>query len=172
MRSSPKPEPTETWILNASPIISMAKAGYLSLFDRLATILVPEAVAGEILNGPPSDPARKALESGWGKLVSSSTIPEAILEWGLGAGESTVLALSLERPHCCAVLDDGAARRCARALGVSFLGTLGVILRAQRAELISSAVPVLKALQAAGLRLDADTVRVALKRVSGEHWPE
>jgi hypothetical protein len=52
---------TETWILNASPIITLAKVGYLSLFDDLpSTFLIPEAVSREILNGPISD-ARPAL---------------------------------------------------------------------------------------------------------------
>lgn len=171
MSSSPKPEPAETWIVNASPIITMAKAGQLRLFDQLANVVIPGAVADEILNGPPSDPARKALESGWGRLASPAAIPGAVLEWGLGGGESAVLALALERPGCSAVLDDGAARRCARALGLPFLGTLGAVLRAQQAGLIPSAVPVLKSLQNAGLRLDDHTVRTALERVSGEHWP-
>lgn len=46
----------------------MAKAGYLHLFDELAAKrLIPEPVAREILAAPPSDPARKALESGLGK---------------------------------------------------------------------------------------------------------
>jgi predicted nucleic acid-binding protein len=169
MSSSPKP--AETWIINASPIITMAKAGQLSLFDRLANVVIPGAVVDEILNGPPSDPARKALESGWGRLASPAVIPEVVLEWGLGAGESAVLALALERPGCSAVLDDGAARRCARALGLSFLGTLGAVLRAQKASLIPLAVPVLKSLQNVGLHLDNHTVQSALEQVSGEHWP-
>lgn len=172
MSSSPKPDSTETWIVNASPIITMAKAGHLQIFERLATVLVPDAVVREILQGPSSDPARKVLESGWGQRISPSAIPETVLEWGLGAGESAVLALALDRPQCSAVLDDGAARRCARALNLPFLGTLGAVLRAQRAGLITSATPVLKALQAAGLRLDTKTIRVALERVSGEQWPE
>ncbi|HEV2852503.1 MAG TPA: DUF3368 domain-containing protein [Thermoanaerobaculia bacterium] len=113
-------KPTETWIVNASPIITMAKTGQLLLFDQLASVVVPGAVADEILKGPPSDPGRKALENGWGRLASPVAIPEAVLEWGLGAGESAVLALALERPDCSAVLDDGAARRCARALGLLF----------------------------------------------------
>jgi predicted nucleic acid-binding protein len=172
MSSLQKPEPTETWILNASPIITMAKAGHLQLFDRLATVVIPHAVAREISNSSPSDPARKALDSGWGQLASPASIPESVLEWGLGAGESAVLALALERPHCTAVVDDGAARRCARVLRVSFLGTLGAVLRARRANLISSAVPVLKDLQAAGLHLDDGTIRGALERISGELWPD
>lgn len=86
----------EPWVVNASPVITLAKAGYLHLFDQLAhEVLLPTPVISEILAGPPADPARKAVESGWGHPVAPGPIPDLILEWGLGAGESSVLALAL-----------------------------------------------------------------------------
>jgi predicted nucleic acid-binding protein len=82
-----------------------------------------------------------------------------------------VLALALERTGCTVVLDDEAARRCARTLDLPVLGTLGLVLRAKRAGLIPSSVTVLEALRSAGFRLDNKTIRDALRRVTGEHWP-
>ena len=162
---------SETWIFNASPLITMAKADYLQLFEQLATdLLIPEPVAQEILASPPSDPARKALESGWGKITFLKEIPSEILEWGLGKGESGVLALAVERPGCKVVLDDAAARRSARALDIPLIGTLGAVLRARQMGLIESAGQVLTALRAAGLRLGEETIRTSLERI-GETWP-
>jgi predicted nucleic acid-binding protein len=170
-RSSRKPALSETWIVNASPLISLAKAGYLDLLSKLAPhVIVPDAVASEVLAGLPSDPARKALENGWGDRASPRQIPSNVLEWGLGAGESAVLALCLEKSGCKAVLDDAAARSCARALELPLLGTLAVVLRARHAGLIPSASQVMAALREAGLRLDDKTIRSALERV-GEIWP-
>ena len=161
---------SETWIVNASPLISLAKAGYLDLLSKLASrVIVPDAVASEILAGLPSDPARKALEGDWGDRSSPREIPGKILEWGLGAGESAVLALCLETSGCRAVLDDAAARNCARALELPLLGTLAVVLRARHAGLIPSASLAMAALREAGLRLDDKTIRLALERV-GEIW--
>jgi predicted nucleic acid-binding protein len=149
----------------------MAKAGYLHLFEQLAAhILIPESVAREILVAPSSDPAREALEGGWGERASPREIPPSILEWGLGSGESGVLALALERRGCWAVLDDAAARRCARAMEVPLIGTLGAVLQAKRLGLIDSAAQVLMALRAAGLRLDDNVVSVSLKQAVGEDW--
>jgi predicted nucleic acid-binding protein len=162
---------SDLWVVNASPIITLAKAGYLHLLDQLASILVPEAVVSEISAGPDFDPARKALADGWGTRSVPREIPESVLEWGLGAGESAVLALSLEDRRRSAVLDDAAARRCARTLGVPILGTLAVVLRAKQAGLISSASQVAAALVQAGLRLDDKTLREALERGAAEPWP-
>jgi predicted nucleic acid-binding protein len=103
--------------------------------------------------------------------MSAREVPAVVLEWGLGSGESGVLALSLENPGCTAVLDDAAARRCARSLRIPLIGTLGAILRAKRLGLIASAAEAVVALRAAGLRLDDDTIRISLQRAVGEDWP-
>lgn len=162
---------SDLWVVNASPIITLAKAGHLHLLDQLASILVPEAVAREITAGPDSDPARRAIADGWGSRSTPREIPESVLEWGLGAGESAVLALSIEQSGRTAVLDDAAARRCARTLNIPVLGTLAVVLKAKQAGLISSASQVVTALVQAGLRLDDETVRHALERGAAEPWP-
>lgn len=162
---------SDLWVVNASPIITLAKVGHLHLLDQLASILVPEAVVREIAAGPDSDPARRALEDGWGTRSAPGEIPESVLEWGLGAGESAVLALTLENSSRTAVLDDAAARRCARTLGIPVLGTLAVVLRAKQAGLIPSASQVAASLVQAGLRLDDETLRKALERGAAESWP-
>ncbi|HYN22573.1 MAG TPA: DUF3368 domain-containing protein [Thermoanaerobaculia bacterium] len=134
-------------------------------------MIVPEAVVREVEAGPAADPARKALESGWGIRSAPREIPGSVLEWGLGAGETEVLALSLEEKGRTAVLDDAAARSCALALDVRFIGTLAVVLRAKQAGLISSAAHVAAVLVGAGLRLDDETLRKALERGAAESWP-
>lgn len=124
---------SEVWVANASPVIVLAKVGYLELLRKLPEeLLLPEAVVTEILAGPSSDPARQALENGWGLRASPKAIPSKLLEWGLGAGETAVLALTLEHSPCTAVLDDAAARLCAKASKIPVLGTLGVVLRAKK----------------------------------------
>lgn len=161
---------SEVWVANASPVIVLAKVGYLELLRKLPEeLLLPEAVVTEILAGPSSDPARQALENGWGLRAAPKVIPHELLEWRLGAGETAVLALALERSPCTAVLDDAAARVCAKASKVPVLSTLGVVLRAKKRALIPRADEVLKTLHGAGLHLDDRTIRLALNRI-GETW--
>ena len=53
------------WVVNASPIICLAKEGYTDLLFKLpGEIIVPKAVAEEILAGSISDPARQLLVTG------------------------------------------------------------------------------------------------------------
>jgi predicted nucleic acid-binding protein len=160
---------SDIWVVNASPVIALAKAERIDLLERSCReLLVPEAVVAEILAGPPSDPARHAIQGGWGQTVACPHIPPRLLEWGLGTGETAVLALAAER-RLTAVLDDAAARTCAKALGIDVIGTLGVVLRAKKKAIIPSAADVLKALRTAGLYLNDDVVRAALEGI-GEGW--
>lgn len=159
-----------TWILNASPVITLARVESLYLVEKLASeVIVPEPVSREILLGPQEDPARQMIEGGWGHQTSVVAIPERVIEWGLGAGESAVLALSTQRRNAVAILDDATARQCARALQVPVMGTLGIVLRARVQGLIPSASELVHELQRAGLYLDLGTVRTALEGI-GESW--
>ncbi len=163
---------SDTWVVNASPIIALAKVDRLHLLDDLCNeLIVPEAVVAEILAGPPSDHARRAIEGGWATTAAANRITPDLLEWGLGTGETAVLAVAMELTTATVVLDDAAARTCAKALGIGMIGTLGVVLRAKRKAMISSAADVLKALRAAGLRLDDNVIRSALQGI-GETWKQ
>jgi predicted nucleic acid-binding protein len=159
------------WVINASPLISLARIGRLDLLEAPEHVLrVPEAVVKEVLAGPPSDPARQALEGGFGGPPTSAPIDLRVVEWGLGAGETAVLSQAMSI-GATAVLDDGRARTAARVLGVKVIGTLGVVLNARREQRIDSAATVLRALRDAGMRLDDATIAAALVRSVGEDWP-
>ena len=158
----------DVWVVDASPLIILGQAGKLELLERLSErLVVPAAVAEEVLAGP-EDAAHRALRTGWGEQRLAD-VPEAVAEWSLGQGESAVIALALEL-GATAVLDDRSARRCARAFGVSVIGTLGVILRAKRCGLVDAAAPIIRSVLDAGLFYEDEGVRRLLEGV-GECWP-
>jgi len=76
-----------------------------------------------------------------------------------------VLTWASAHPGTTAVLDDLAARRCARSLGIPIRGTLGLILTAKRRRMITQARPVLEQLRAAGMYLSDSVMNRALKTV-------
>jgi hypothetical protein len=160
----------EVWIANTSPVIVLARAGCVDLLERQSTELVlPGSVVEEIVAGPASDPARRLVEHGWGVVASPKETPAELLEWGLGPGETAVLALARERAQATAVLDDATARACAKAIGVPVIGTLGVVVRAKRQGIVESAAEIMTAITNAGLYVDDATIRMALERI-GETW--
>jgi len=55
----------ENWILNASPLIVLARIGREDLIlNQADQVVVPQAVATEIEAGPTRDPARRILAAG------------------------------------------------------------------------------------------------------------
>jgi predicted nucleic acid-binding protein len=163
---------SDLWIVNASPLIVLAKIGHLDLLRRLASdVVVPQAVVEEVLAGPADDPARVALEAGWGTRCDPGPIPVRLHEWGLGRGETAVLAAALQRPGSTAILDDGSRRTCARALGVPVFGTIGVILRSRKAGLVPAVEPLITAVRDAGLRIDDDLLSSVLREAAEKARP-
>jgi predicted nucleic acid-binding protein len=156
----------DLWVVNASPVITLAKVKQLHLLEKLSgSLLLPTAVATEILAGGASDPARMFVASGWGQRATPSIIPHAVIEWGLGGGETAVLALAIERGPAMVVLDDASARTAARTLNLPVIGTLGVIVQAKLREFIPSAADVIADLRAAGLFLDQEVVAAVLQQL-------
>jgi predicted nucleic acid-binding protein len=93
------------------------------------------------------------LETGWIRRVEMNAIASEILIWNLGLGESEVLSLALADKSYVAMIDDRAARNCARTLGIHTLGTGGALVLAKRRGLIPSVSIALQQLLDAGLWL-------------------
>ena len=171
MKSSPKSPIAEKWVVNSSPIIALGRVGQIKLITGLSQkAVMPQAVKEELLNAPIGDPARTAVESGLFEIIETPPPPPEILAWGLGKGETAVLSYALASPDWVAILDDSAARRCARSLSIRLTGTLSVVILAKQHGLIESAAQVLRALQNNEFRLDDTIIREALAKTVGENW--
>lgn len=85
-----------------------------------------------------------------------------VAAWGLGEGESAVISHAVRHRGATAVLDDRAARACAAALGVETRGTLGLLVLAKRAGVLSEIRPAIDALLAAGYYLGPALVDIVL----------
>ena len=155
------------WVVNASPLILLGKAGRLNLLAGLADeLVVPQAVLNEVQ-------VRKTGFSIVATLNSSSRFriaedilaPQELMVWDLGRGETQVIALALVANYDRIVLDDLEARRCAQAMGLRVIGTLGVIARAKRSGIIEQAYPVIQEVCRAGLYVTDDLVAQILNEI-------
>lgn len=123
----------ENWVLNASPLIVLARIGREDLIlTQAEKIVVPRAVAKEIEAGPIDDQARRIMASDQLTIVDTPPPPAELLAWDLGSGETAVLSLALAENDWTAILDDAAARKCARSFAVPVKGTLAIVLRAKQ----------------------------------------
>lgn len=162
----------EQWVVNASPLIVLARIGQEELLLSLAEqVVVPRSVAVEIEAGPSHDEARQALASGRFTIVDTPPPPPELLAWDLGSGETAVLSLAMTEKHWTAILDDATARRCARSFSVPLKGTLAIVLLAKQRGLIPSAARFMQALINVDFRIDEDLLTKALAQTAGEMWP-
>lgn len=152
-------------IVNASPLIILFKSRLSHLLPQLfEEILIPESVWDEVTTKKGTDITARELPSvPWVKRIEVEVIP-AINVWNLGQGESEVLSLALERPGHHAMVDDAAARRCARTLNIPILGTGGALVLAKRRGLISSVAANIQILRDTGLWLSDDVVALLIER--------
>ena len=160
--------PIERVAIDASPLIVLFKSNQAQLLPQMCKeIVVPQMVFQEVLAGGMQDAAAQQLPtSAWVTLVEVTVHP-SIAAWDLGAGETAVLSFALANPGYRAMVDDRAARRCARSLGIATLGTGGAIVLAKKRGLISSVANSLQLLQDSGLWLGPELVEL-LKTQAGE----
>ena len=157
-----------TLVFNASPLIVLAKSGLLDRILPLGNrVIIPRPVADEISAvRDPQDPAAAWLREPAAQLHLTDA-PECspfVGAWDLGIGESSVIMLSLEGDGRQAVLDDLAARRCASALGIKVIGTIGLLLLAKQRGLIPAIQPALQSVEDAGLFLSRAQRELILSR--------
>lgn len=154
-----------TWIVNASPLILLGKINRLDLLEKLCpSFIIPYLVSLEILNGPDLDPAKIWIQNDHvsTRVVPNETIPEEILAWDLGAGETAVLSLASSRAGTVCVIDDLAARNCAEVFQLPVIGTLGILIKAKAAGIIPRLQPEINQLLSAGSMLSPLIIQTAL----------
>jgi len=154
-------------VVNASPLIFLAQADLLELLQLAGDeIIVPTAVAKEILRRGPADITAQAIaQTTWLVVIEVPPVPASIQAWGLGEGESSVLAYAHAHPGLGAVIDDLAGRRCAMVFGIPVRGTLGLVLAAKQRGKIPAARPVLEVLRQSGMFLSDRVLNESLALV-------
>jgi predicted nucleic acid-binding protein len=156
-------------ICDTSPLQYLHQLELLHVLPALTEgVIIPPAVVDELATG-------RALgvnlpdvaELDWISVrhpISAAALP---LITDLGPGETEVLMLALELPKTVTVLDDALARRVAHTLNLKLTGTLGILIDAKQAGMISSVEPWLNRLHALRFHL-AQHTRNAVLKLAGE----
>lgn len=138
-------------VSDASVLICLGAVQQLQLLKEFyGEVLVPNAVWLEVTAAGPRAGVSETLngfEQGWltvqkpdnRQLVSS-------LQTSLGAGEAEAIALASQLQAGLLLIDESDGRNHAKALGLTVVGTVGVLLRAKQVGKLQELKPVLDTL--------------------------
>lgn len=140
---------------DTSCLIHLERIGRLDLLRALYDeIRIPPAVRDEYGDVP-----------GGIDLADVSNRPLVhLLRRTVDAGEAEVIAMGTELDDAHVVLEDAAARTEAIDLGLTVVGTIGVIIRAKHAGHVAAVRPLLDALQESGFWMSEALYQHALHR--------
>ena len=90
----------ERWVINASPVILLGKAGVIHLLPDLCDeLVVPAGVVAEVELGRMADAGRAWLDGDGGRFVHAAPpLHPAVAWWNGGAGEAEVISWALAPP--------------------------------------------------------------------------
>lgn len=153
-------------VADAGPLIAFGRIGKLDLLPQvLGEILVPNAVAGECLGDAEKPGARAIREALRARLLiktpdSSPAQPQFPV---LDAGESAAIRLALKL-SASVLIDEKTGRSIATKLGLSVIGSAGVLLVAKKRGLIGSVRPILDAFVSNGYHFSDALIRAIVLR--------
>ncbi|MCC6856294.1 MAG: DUF3368 domain-containing protein [Microbacteriaceae bacterium] len=157
-------------VADAGPLIAFGRVERIALLQQvLGEVLVPHTVIAECVVDPEKPGAREITEAIRAKLlVKVGDPPPAPVPFPvLGPGESAAirLALKLDIP---VLIDERLGRKITTNLGLTVVGSGGVLLSAKRRGLIDTVKPTLDTLAASGYHF-SDALRRAILSRAGEH---
>ena len=160
--------PERPVIVNNTPLAALWSVSPLPLLrDLYEEVLIPQAVHDEFLAA--ERPLREEIleRSPWITVTPLEHPQQALAYIGLDRGEAEVLALANERSAGLVIIDERRGRRYAKRLGLPLTGTLGVLLAAKDAGLVSRVKPLIVELVRKGLFIEQELIANVL-RFAGE----
>ena len=146
-------------VSDTSPLIHLARADQFLLIRSLyPSLLLPPAVWREVVeegNGRAGEAeVRAAVDSGWMEVrPPQNRSMLRFLKSELDEGEAESLALAAQVRAGLLLVDETPARERAALMNLPFTGTVGVLIRAKTAGLVSELRPVLDRMREQSFRL-------------------
>lgn len=156
-------------VLDASPLITLARIGSLGLLPQLADqIVIPDAVYAESVSRAPGRPGSSEIaHADWilRRTVHDRTHVQQ-LRTHIGLGEAEAIVLAREIGADAVVLDDATARRLAKQDGCQVVGLLGLLVVAKRRGLLVAVKPLLNAMRNSGFFVGDELYATILRQVA------
>ena len=154
-------------VADASALIALAACDSLPLLDALfGTVLVPQAVYLEVATAdkPQAERLREYLHDKV-RLVNMQNY--VYLDAFADAGETAAMLLYKELPADYLLIDDKRGRKVATINHIKTIGSLGVLLQAKRAGLITHIAPLLSQIETSPVYIGQSLIDTVLE-LAGE----
>lgn len=153
-------------VVNSTPLIVLCGIGQLSILRELyQEIWIPEAVYREVTAKEDLACAQVKKAEAWIHVESIRDHTEKkMYRAKLHDGEVEVMILAQKQGADLVILDDNAAKKTAKYLGLTVTGTLGVLLKAKRQGIIDGIRPLLSEMRQNGFYVSTDVENMALEQ--------
>ncbi|MBQ9622200.1 MAG: DUF3368 domain-containing protein [Treponema sp.] len=157
-------------IVNSTPLIVLSNINHLSLLKNLySEIFIPQAVFDVVTAKNDSACQEIKNHTDWIHICKiKDESQKRMYQAKLHAGEIEVMILAQESPGAdLVILDDNAAKKTAKFLGLKVTGTLGVILKAKKENYIQEVTPLMSQLIENGFYISPEVFNL-VKSEAGE----
>ncbi len=156
-------------ISDTSPRFCLEQLNQIELLPKLyGKVMVPTVVVAELAAGAELGERIPDLAQLTWVTIRTVNVPNSLRSIkDLGKGEMEAIALGLESTNSLLLLDDRLGRQVAAQNGLTFTGTVGVLLRAKANGLIPLLAPLLEQLKDSRFRISDQVIRDTLE-LAGE----
>ena len=157
-------------ISNSSPLIALSKISQLELIEKLfGKIIIPKAVYEEVVvkggNRAGVNEIKKAVDD-WIQVKEIKDRKEVnVLQAVLDYGEAEVIVLAQEINADLLILDNREPRIFAKHLGFKIIGTIGIILLANKKGIINKPLEKILELREKGFYISNSLLNEIIKEI-------
>lgn len=157
-------------VVNSTPLIVLCGIGKLEILRELyRELLIPVAVYQEVTAVKDSACMQIMAQRNWIHVEKIQNETEKkMYRAKLHAGEVEVMILAQEQKADLVIIDDNAAKKTAKYLGLTVTGSLGVLLKAKQVGLIERVRPLLSEMKKNGFYVDSKLEEMVLKYAGEE----
>ena len=146
-------------IVNSTPLIALCNADLLNILKKIyGSIIIPKAVFDEVTAKKDSACLQIKQNLDWITVETITNIEDRkMYKAKLHAGE-------VDPKADLVIIDDNAAKKTAKYLGLTVTGTLGVLIKAKQSGIISSVKNAITKIQSNGFYINENIIKLALKQ--------
>lgn len=158
-------------VVNSTPLIILCSIDKLDILKEMySEIYIPVAVYNEVTAKDDSACQHLKAEHSWIHVENIKDVSEKkMYKAKLHDGEVEVMILAQEQKADLVIIDDNAAKKAAKYLGMAVTGTIGVLMKAKKQGIISQIKPLLLEMNEKGFYISDNLLEDVLHEVKEQY---